>query len=162
VNPLSLPDDLSTTPMDELRGLRRSWQIVEDCTSLMRRMAQGRMEIVQAELGRRHTGADPSTVAQLVASLPDVLEVQVPSGPTRLVHHHGNFDDPDLLAEIDAVCDAATLTDLPGLADDRLQGLLDDLRGLETSLSDRRKASFVALERLADEIGRRYLAGLAA
>jgi hypothetical protein len=159
VNVLSLPDELTTLPLEELRALRRSWQVVEDCSSYVRRIAHGRIEIVLAEMGRRSTGGDPSSLAELVATLPDTLEVQVPTGPSRLVHQNGNFEQPDLTEELDALCPPMALAVLPSLDDDALVELLGGLRSFEAKMSARRHESFQALDQLADEIGRRYLAG---
>jgi hypothetical protein len=157
VNVLSLPDELTQLPIEELRALRRSWQVVEDCSSYVRRIAHGRIEIVLAEMARRAAGGDVSTLAELVAALPDTLEVQVPTGPSRLVHQNGNFEHPDLTDELDALCPPLALTVLPSLDDDALVELLGALQAFESAMSGRRHEAFEALGQLADEIGRRYL-----
>ena len=48
--------DLPARPIEQIRSMRAECQSVEVGLSYLRRLAQGRLDIVAAELGRRRTG----------------------------------------------------------------------------------------------------------
>ena len=54
-----LLDGLTGWPLDRVRALRDEAQQVEGGLSYVRRMVQGRLDIVGAELERRREGGDP-------------------------------------------------------------------------------------------------------
>ena len=64
----SLPD----RPVAELRALRAECQTVETQLSYLRRMVQGRHDIVTGEIDRRGHGGDRYDVSDLVDRLPEV------------------------------------------------------------------------------------------
>ncbi len=65
--------DLPARPMDEVRRMRAECQEVETGLSLLRRLVQGRLDIVGLELARRAEGGDPADLPDLIARLPQVL-----------------------------------------------------------------------------------------
>ena len=74
-----IDDDLvasaSDRTIDELRTARDACQAFESGLSFIRRMVQGRLDIVGAEVARRRLGERPLDTASLVATLPDPLSV---------------------------------------------------------------------------------------
>ena len=78
-------DGLSDRPVAELRRLRSECQAVETQLSYLRRLIQGRHDIVAGELGRRRQGGDRYDVADLVDHLPQILADRIHApGPGRL------------------------------------------------------------------------------
>ena len=66
--------DLTGRAMDEVRAMRTECQEVETGLSLLRRVVQGRLDIVGVELQRRAAeGGDPADLPDLIARLPEVL-----------------------------------------------------------------------------------------
>jgi hypothetical protein len=132
---------------------------VENSVSYYRRLAQGRIEILEAERERRATGG---SVADLVARLPEILGHDQPrSGrtDTRLV-------DPELsvrpLAWRDGkerlVTEDTSLASLPVLADDALVGVIGALADFERELSDYRQRLHTVLDAIEHELARRTVA----
>src|SRR5438270_10956270 len=65
--------DLQSRPIEEIRAMRDECQRAEDGLSYVRRQAQGRLDIVAAELARRNEGKGPSHAADIVDQLPSIL-----------------------------------------------------------------------------------------
>src|SRR4051794_41574801 len=76
--------DVASLPMDEVRTLRRDAEQEETDLSYLRRLLQGRLDILRAELARR-AGDGAGT---LVDSLPQILTDEgVSSSPRGLGRH---------------------------------------------------------------------------
>ncbi|GAA2048141.1 MULTISPECIES: RsiG family protein [Streptomyces] len=139
----------------ELRELRREAQREEADLSFVRRLLQGRIDILEAER-RRRLAPD----ADLLDRLPQIL-ADSPS-PHRSSARHVTLGPPsgqryrelaeEMLAEVE-------LSDLLARTDDELHDALGRLARYETRVSRRRQA----LQRTADgcsaEIARRYREG---
>ena len=67
--------DLDARSVDDLRAMRREASEVETEVSYVRRLAQGRIEIVRAEVDRRREGG---SLSDLIARLPEILADQGP------------------------------------------------------------------------------------
>src|SRR5438477_3468807 len=65
--------DLQGRPIEEVRTMRDECRRAEDGLSFVRRQAQGRLDIVAAELTRRNEGKGPSDAADIVDMLPQIL-----------------------------------------------------------------------------------------
>lgn len=152
-------DDLGALSLGELRSRRAECQGVEDALSYLRRLVQGRLDIVHAELDRRASGA-PSDLASLVAALPAILSSHV-AGSTgnRLAYAEVPADDPTLTSELDQCCPLDRLRELPQLTLEVLQTMAGELTALERVVSDRRRQSFDRLDVLSGELARRYRTG---
>ena len=75
-------EDRST---EELRALRAECQAIETQVSYLRRMVQGRHDIVAGELARRTHGEAASDASALVDRLPEILADRIHAhGPGRL------------------------------------------------------------------------------
>lgn len=155
----ALPDraqpDLGTLRLPELRALRRDARSDEADLSYVRRMLQGRIDILRAELARR---TDPE--APVLDRLSEIL-ADVPSRH-RTSARHVTLSTPrgeeyrrlasEMLSEVE-------LSDLTARTDDELHAAMGRLAGYEQQVSRRRQE----LQRTADdcgaEIARRYREG---
>ena len=153
-------DDLTALSMEELRAKRAESQAVEVGLSYLRRLAQGRLDIVAAEKRRRAEGGELVATEDLVASLSDILgEHLTAPGNGRLPQLLG----PDLehidSSELDAIAGPGTLGALPDLPEEQLTHLLEELAAYETAVSAKRRALFEQIDALQAEITRRYKSG---
>jgi hypothetical protein len=144
--PLLPPDpaerDLSRLRLPELRTLRRDAQRDETDLSYLRRLLQGRIDILRAELARRGRAADPSARGEppaLVDRLSEIL-TDAPARHRSSARHvtvgtpHGEEYRrlaAEMLAEVE-------LSDLEARTDDELAAGLAHLVGYEQQISGRR------------------------
>jgi hypothetical protein len=153
--------DLTSRTMDDVRAMRTECQEVETGLSLLRRMVQGRLDIVGVELTRRAEGGDPSDLPDLIARLPQVLSDRTHApGVGRLPQMMAPGELPeDLEAELDAIVSAGHLANLPSVDDDHLRSMADDLAAFEHKVSGHRHDLFERIDALQAEITRRYRTG---
>lgn len=153
--------DLPARPIDEVRSMRADCQEVETGLSLLRRVVQGRLDIVGLELQRRADGGDPGDLPDLIARLPEVLSDRTRApGVGRLPQMMTPGEmPPELEAELDAIVDDGHLADLPTVDDDHLRQMADQLAGFEQRVSEHRSALFERIDALQAEITRRYRTG---
>ncbi|MDA8063005.1 MAG: hypothetical protein M0T80_11355 [Actinomycetota bacterium] len=164
VDPLD-PDfcsDLQGAAIGELRRRRALADEQETGYSYLRRMIQGRLDIVAEERARRTGEAtDSSGPSSLIERLPSILA----SG----IHAPGRGRLPQLLdpgevdssvdLRLDEIVSTAELTDLPSVDDARLDGMLSALADLEREVSATRRALQDVVDAIAAEIVRRYRVG---
>jgi hypothetical protein len=148
---------LSGLGLPELRTLRRDAQRDEADLSYVRRLLQGRIDILRAELARRGGGAAPDGVME---RLPEIL--RDPPARQRSSARHVTLGTPhgeeyrrlaaEMLAEVE-------LSDLQARTDEELGAGMGRLVRYEQQVSRRRQE----LQRTADdcsaEIARRYREG---
>lgn len=153
--------DLRARPLDEVREMRTECQQVESGLSLLRRVVQGRLDIVGVELSRRAAGGDPADLPDLIARLPEVLSERTHApGVGRLPQIMAPGELPQALeAELDAIVGAAQLADLPAMADPALRSVTEQLEAFEHEVSGQRQALFDLIDALQAEIVRRYKTG---
>jgi hypothetical protein len=153
-------ENLLNLPIETVRSLRNECQAEENRMSYLRRMAQGRHDIVQAEAERRVAGQTPGS--DVVADLVRALAGQVTGGTAdRIPRGLAPGEDPAFEAELDRVCSPERLVGLSGLSDDELSSALDGFWRLEREVSGWRLLLFRRLDVLAAELTRRYREGLA-
>ena len=154
---------IGTLSMPVLRARRGDCQEVEVALSYMRRLVQGRMDIVLAELRRRASGEDPVELEQLIAELPHILSVGVRApGNGRLPTIFAPNDveiDQRLIDRLDDISGPEWLSSLSGLEEAELRAAADALTLLEREVSDTRKALFERIDTIQEEIVRRYKSG---
>lgn len=151
--------DVDQRSIEDLRAMRAECQEVETGLSYLRRVVQGRLDIVGAELERRRSGGDPADLARLVEQLPTILadHLRAP-GNGRLPSTVGTGQvDPELEGRVDAV--VSRLDDLAALADGELGIGQAELTELEAAISGRRRDLFQRIDALQAEITRRYRTG---
>lgn len=153
--------DVTARPMDEVRRMRAECQQVETGLSLLRRMVQGRLDIVGIELTRRAEGADPGDLPDLIARLPEVLSDRTHAPGVGRLPQMMTPDGmpPELEAELDAIVASVSMADLPHVSDDALRTMVGQLEDLERRVSADRQALFDRIDALQAEITRRYKTG---
>ena len=157
--PPSDPRDLSTVPMAELREMRSALEEAEDGFSYARRLVQGRLDTVAAELdGRR--GASPGDGVR-AEELADVLAAHGRSSgsprPTRSLAPPAWADA--LLEEVEEVLPPASLAHLDDVDLDTLGSIVDTITKVEAELSAARAGLHTRIDRIHDELVSRYRAG---
>lgn len=157
----SYPGDLGARSMAELREMRAECQAVETGLSLLRRIVQGRLDIVGLERQRRAAGGPAADLSGLIAQLPDALADRT-SGPGRgqLTAVDADVEVPaDLAAELEAIAPASSVADPSALDDATLQEVAERLSAFERHVSDQRRELFGRIDALQAEIVRRYRDG---
>ena len=78
-------DGLSERGIDDIRRMRSECEIAETAVSFLRRMAQGRLDLIHAYLDRR-TRTEIDDMTAFVDDLPSIIAAgpPPPSGPVRL------------------------------------------------------------------------------
>lgn len=152
---------LSVRSVSEIRGLRTDCIAVETGLSYLRRMIQGRLDIVAAEQERRRVGGDPADLPQLIGQLPEIFsEQRRPGGVGRLPSTVDVPEVDDALADrLDTVAGPGVLARLTEHSDGELAGLFDQLSALEHEVSGYRRAMFERIDALQAELTDRYRTG---
>jgi hypothetical protein len=156
VNGLESDLDPTLLPLDELRALRASLQHDDDAVSYVRRLAQARLDLIDAEMRRRDRHADPSVIT---SELPVILGSHLTGGPARPPRPAEDASDHPLAIELEHLWAEHGGSDLPSLDDDQLVALRSDLRIFEQVRSKERKALFARIDGLSAELVRRYREG---
>ena len=159
-------DAIGERPLPEVRAMRATCQQHENAVSFVRRLIQGRLDIVGGELTRRRHGGDPTDLSQLIGQLPDILsERRGPlGGGTAEVRAPLDLEpDPALVGplhdRLDAIVEAAHLSDLAQRSDDELASIAEELQEFEVGVSAQRRMLHERIDRLQAEITRRYRDG---
>lgn len=146
--------------LQEVRSRRDEATETETGLSYLRRIVQGRLDIVVAEQRHRDQG-ERAGVSELVEELPAILSGNVHAPglgrlPTLLAP--GKIDGT-LEAQLEAIMPARDLANLPEVPDEELRQAATRLTEFERSVSSQRRAVFDVLDRLQEEIVRRYRTG---
>lgn len=141
--------------------MRAECQEVETTLSFLRRLVQGRLDIVGTELHRRADGAEPADLSDLISRLPEILSDRTRSpGFGRLPQTMAPAElDPELQERLDAIVSATTLAALPDVGDAELEAVAAQLEAFEHEVSASRMALFERIDALQAEITRRYRTG---
>ena len=153
--------DLPQRSLDELRAMRAECDRAETAVSYLRRVAQGRLDIVQGTLAR--TGH--AELSSIVEDLPSIIGggPPRPAGPGRLPSRMA----PDveefegLTGEIDAVLDAEGIGELPTMGEPQLRAMAEELIAIEGRISQQRKMLHERIDAVQAEIVSRYKSGQA-
>lgn len=159
--PRVLLGDLSVLSTAELRTRRAACEEAEEGVSYARRLLQGRLDLLRAELRRR----DEDGVSRLLDALPAILSGDdAPPDPmqARATRLRVPPSADAHAAALDAVVDEATLLDPGDLDLDALEVLVERISGYEHELSRLRRALFDRIDALRDELAARYKDGRAA
>ncbi|HZQ27634.1 MAG TPA: hypothetical protein VFA94_08045 [Acidimicrobiales bacterium] len=158
----SYVEDLDALAMAEVRQRRDESQEAADILSYLRRLVQGRLDIVHADLERR-AGGQPSDLASLVERLEKgeiIAEHTRTGGVGRLPTSFGPVEtDGWISQELDDIIDARRLSTLPELDDAGVRAIADQLSELERKVSAQRATLHEITNRLQEEIVRRYKSG---
>ena len=144
-------DDL---PLEELRMRRDDTMAEREYLSLLRRLVQGRAEILRAELAGRDAGEE----RPLVDRLSEILASDQPTTSRGEAMHVTVPEEEMLLARrrIERLVADAGISDPGELDDRRLREALDLLSAEEAEVSTKRGEVLRVLDALQDELKRRY------
>ncbi len=145
---------LAELSLAELRERRDECLAEREYLSLLRRLVQGRVEILKAEIERRGGGDQSPLVERLATILAGEPQGSARGEAVRV----GVPEEEMLLARrrVERLVADAGLSDPTALDDDRLGQAVDLLASEEREVSERRTAVISVLDRLQDELKRRY------
>lgn len=160
-------DDLGAKSLDEIRAMRNECQHAEVALSYVRRLIQGRLDIVNTFLEYPPVRGSLD-LGTLVRDLPGILS----AGPGRApgFGHLPMLIAPDtegseltdeLMAELDSVLGADEIGRLSELPRDQLEDLSVRLAAIERRVSDVRRALHHRIDTLQAEVVERHKTGQA-
>jgi hypothetical protein len=152
--------------LDEVRAMETECAEIETEISYVRRLAQARIDILEAEIDRRAKGGSLSGLSDgdLAAALKEIL---VDDGPrrapadTRLPSPLAPSMEITFNRGLETLVSDATLANLPTLSEDELQSTLAQLRQLEQEVSGTRHDLHRVMESLERDLAQRLAVGQA-
>ncbi len=138
-------------PVGALRAQRRALQQQEDAVSYVRRLTQGRLDLVLDEERRRQRGGD-EPVGSVTERLAEVFGQQQGGGSARPPRETVVPNDHPLMQQLDELCDQFQFAQLDTLADSDLRQLRDALQLFEQSCSQQRHALFEEIDTLTTQL----------
>lgn len=152
--------DVSSRAEDELREMRVECREIETEYSYLRRLAQARIAILEAERDRRERGAP---LSDLIERLPTILADNEPPRPGPAQTRMPSLLAPKKLSGykrgLERLIENDTLANLPNLADDEVVESIDQLHALEREVSEIRRNLHDVIDALADELAARSSTG---
>jgi hypothetical protein len=147
-------DGIETQSLEDVRARRDECMAEREYLSLLRRLVQGRAEILKAELASRGSGDD----RPLVDRLSEILASDQPITSRGEAMRVSLPEEEMLLARrrIERLVSDAGISDPSELDDDRLQEAVEVLAGEEREVSEQRGDVHRVLDALQDELKRRY------
>jgi hypothetical protein len=149
--------EIGSVAISELRELRADAEQEEVDLSYIRRMVQGRLDVIRAELNRREGNGSGNLVEDLAAILADEprapargLGRHVTAEPSRADSHRRYVEA--LVADVD-------LSDVTARSTDELAHAMRTLSEEEQSLSGKRRQVQTVMDACSAEITRRYRDG---
>jgi hypothetical protein len=147
---------LQEAPLADVRALRADAEQEEADLSYVRRLVQGRIDIVKAELARRTGGGSGSVIDNLADVLSEDrgsahgMGRHVTVEPSRVDAHQRYVES--LVADVD-------LTDTTARTDAELNEVLEVLTTEERTVSAKRRKVQEVMDALSAEVTRRYRDG---
>ena len=138
----------------EVRAERTALQREEDIVSFVRRLAQGRLDLI-ADEQRRRTEGDDAPQAPLEERLAEVFGQQHGGGSARPPRETEVPADHPLLRQLDELCDSHGFENMELLDDRDLSALSDALGMFEKECSRQRHEMFERIDALTAEVVRR-------
>jgi hypothetical protein len=156
-------DGMESRSLGEIRSMRTECQEAEVALSYLRRLIQGRLDIVHTYL--EHPGSDAlRDLGSLVNDLPGILSSGPgrPTGPGHLPQLLSpDTEEADLTAELDAVLGADEIGTLADLSLEQLNDIAGRLNSLESRVSANRRALHERIDALQAELVNRHKTGRA-
>jgi hypothetical protein len=147
---------LAELPLEELRRRRDECHAEREYLSLLRRLLQGRAEILRAEAERR--GGGGGGTGSLVEQLSTILSSEG-QGPSRGEAVKVGVPEEEMLLarrRVERLVADAELSDPGALDDQRLAGVVDLLAREERELSAARSQVLHVMDAVQEELKRRY------
>jgi hypothetical protein len=153
-------DGLSDRSLEDVRAMHDECLTVETEVSYVRRLAQARIDILEAEIERRASGG---SVGDLVARLPAILADPPRAEPaaSHLPRHLGPASDIPWRRGLEHLITDATLVNLPTLSEEELSSTLEQLRVLEQEVSTQRRNLHRVIDTIEAELSERHKRALA-
>jgi hypothetical protein len=149
---------LDEASLDDVRAMEHECAEIETELSYVRRLAQGRIDILDAEVDRR---AEGGSLGDLIAALPKILADDAPRPDPASTR----FSDPDTPAAkvefkrgLERLVSDGTLANLPTLSDADLSTTLEQLHALEQEVSTNRNALHAVMDNLSRALAERLAA----
>ena len=148
---------LDALTLSEVRERRHEAEQEEADLSYVRRLLQGRIDIVRAELGRRNGNERGSLIDQLAGILADG-----PRGEPHGAGHH-NVVEPSRVADhrrsVEQLVSDVGVSDVVNRSDEELAESLTRLTDYEAAVSRNRRRVQEVMDACTAEIARRYQSG---
>lgn len=146
---------------DRVREMRRECTDLENGISYVRRVAQGRLDLLNKETESRASGGG-GDLHDLVERLPEMLSGGVRAAGSGRVEQE--LDPPDhvvdpLTDRLDNVVGPSVVTSVAELGDDALSAGVIALSNFEEELSTGRRSLHLAIDSINDELARRIARG---
>lgn len=156
-------EGITELEMGELRARRDQCQHASDTLSYLRRLVQGRLDLVHDEIARRSSGGERRDLSEIVEGLKrgEILgEGTRSDGLGRLPQSFSPADaDGWISADLDSVLPPDRLAVLPDLSDDEMNDVAAALERIERRVSDQRAELHSRTDVFQEEIVRRYKTG---
>lgn len=151
--------DVGARSMDELRAMRDECQELEVGVSYVRRVLQGRLDLVEAVLAG-HAAGQPVDASSLMEGLSSILADRTRApGLGRLPRLMAPSDEEADTSEVDAILPAGRLATLVDEDEAAVVAVAADLKVLEQEVSTRRRALHERIDAIQAEMVRRYRSG---
>ena len=150
-------EGLREVPLPQLRTLRTEAEQEEVDLSYIRRMIQGRLDILRAELNRRDGTGSQDLVEGLAAILADE-----PRSPARGMGRHTTVEPSRADSHrryVEALVADVDLSDVTARSNDELAHAMRTLSEEEQNLSGKRRQVQEVMDACSAEITRRYREG---
>jgi hypothetical protein len=148
--------NLQDLSLDEVRERRDECRGELEYLSLLRRMVQGRAEILKAEVERRR---DPEDSGSLIERLAEILTPDDAHASSRGEAVHVGVPDEEIATarrRVERIVADAGISDPGGLNDDELSESVELLFTEERAVSAQRGEVIAVLDAVQDELKRRY------
>lgn len=147
--------------VSEVRARRDLCSEAADALAVLRRLVQGRLDYVHAELERRKAGVEDADLSRVVDQLPQILAGRSRSSEVgRLPRNIApDVNYRRLTEELDRIIDVDTSAQLTSMDEDDVRAVAAALEGLERKVSDQRRALHQRVDAFQSEIIRRYKSG---
>lgn len=139
------------TSVADIRARRQGLQAQEDAISFVRRLAQGRLDLVRDEQRRRTQGSD-TPLASLEDRLAEVFGQQHGGGSARPPRETNVPSDHPLVKELDEVCEHYSFEMMDTLDEKALDELETTLEMFEKTCSQMRHELFDQIDALTAEL----------
>ena len=152
-------DRLHEIPLDDLRAMRVDAEQEETDLYYLRRLLQGRLDILRAEVARRQGGEGGATLLDL---LPGILTDDSGQGSPRGMGRHAVAEPSraDMHRRyVEALVADVDLSNPAGHDDESLSQVLGILEREEDTVSENRRAVQKVMDACTAEITRRYRDG---
>ncbi len=156
ISEASYLEGLEALPLEELRARRDECLAEREYLSLLRRLVQGRAEILQAELTSRASDAD---AGPLVDRLATILAGDEQQGPSRGEAVRVGLPEEEMLLarrRVERLVADAGISDPSSMSDADLSAAVETLVAEEHQVSESRSLVIGVLDTFQDELKRRY------